>query len=83
MHCQGKTKSGKPCKRTCKGKYCFQHQKKSQRSPVRSPKSDGDIQRKYCSCLLSIEAKGQNVNKYKICTASVGRVSKSCKAYCH
>jgi hypothetical protein len=81
MHCQGKTKSGKPCKRTCKGKYCFQHQKKY---PRRSPKkSDDDLQRRYCSCLLSVEAKGHNVNKYKICTASVGRVSKSCKAYGH
>lgn len=82
MRCQGKTVSGKQCTRKCKGKYCHQHQK-STKSPKQSPKRDRNIQEKYCSCLLEIEAKGQNVNKYAICTKSVGRVSKSCKAYGH
>ena len=27
-NCKGKTKENKKCKRKCKGKYCFQHQKK-------------------------------------------------------
>jgi hypothetical protein len=89
MHCKGKTASGRQCTRQCQkgSKYCWQHQQKSQKSPQRSPKksnkSDNDLQKRYCDCLLAVERKNPQINKYAICTKSVGRVSKSCKAYGH
>ena len=81
MHCKGKTQSGKHCTRKCKegSKFCWQHQQKSHQSPKKS----NDLQKRYCKCLLDIEKKSPQLNKYAICTASVGRVSKYCKEYGH
>lgn len=88
MGCKQITKDGNRCTRNCKkgDKYCWQHQKTKKsptkrKSPNNAGKNPEEIQRKYCSCLKSVEAKQKNVNPYAICTASIGRISNNCKEY--
>ncbi len=85
MKCQVTTKNGTQCKRNAvHNKCCTQHAKKS-RSPRRSPTklspSQREKQRKFCSCVQKIKSKKSSVNPWAVCTASVGRVTNSCKEF--
>ncbi len=94
MSCQCKTKSGKKCSRKAEGKskYCWQHQQKAPgpksskskrniKSPGKLSGSDHETQRKFCSCVMKVKSQGKNVNPWAVCTASVGRISNSCKEF--
>jgi len=88
MKCACKTKSGKKCSRNAEenSKYCWQHSKApGPKSPKKSPrKLTGDEEEKqitFCRCVNAVKAKGGGKNPWAICTASVGRITNSCKEY--
>ena len=97
MKCKCKTKSGKQCLRNAEpnAKYCWQHaqqdapgpkspNRKSSKRQVKSPKmtaAERELQRKYCHCVIQVKEKGSSYNPWAVCTASVGRVTNSCKEF--
>lgn len=50
-------------------------------SPRKLTGAEKEHQLRYCRCLESVRQKQPNVNKFAICTASVGRVTNSCKQF--
>ena len=40
-----------------------------------------ESQRRYCSCVSQVKAKGTAYNAFAVCTKSVGRVTNSCKEF--
>jgi len=52
-----------------------------QSSPRKLTIAEYEKQRKFCSCITQVKAKQQNVNPWKICTKSTGRITNSCKQF--
>lgn len=58
--------------------------RKSSKRQVKSPKmtaAERELQGRFCRCIMHVKEKGSSYNPWAVCTASVGRVTNSCKEF--